>query len=157
MRSVFAVPVSAVGLGVALLLAGCRAEKPAMPAPPPLAEIHVNQQCLIRPTGAAEFTRDPVVCHLEARFDSTHVAARVDDGVARRSNVRIVEQEYLLQNVTTAPVRFVIEQPVPAGWRVDSDPQPDELHNGMAIFRVVAEPQQIIRLHVGERHDTPLS
>jgi hypothetical protein len=48
-------------------------------------------------------------------------------------------------------VAFVVNQPLPKGWRIDSDPQPIDLQGSTATFRVIAEPGQIVRLHVGER------
>jgi hypothetical protein len=74
----------------------------------------------------------------------------------QRNWVSITEQEYLLQNVTTAPVAFVVEQFVPQGWRVDSDPQPTQIVGPTALFRVYAQPGEIVRLHVGLRHTKPL-
>jgi hypothetical protein len=73
-----------------------------------------------------------------------------------RREVEVDEQEYVLQNVTMKPVAFVVEQPVAKGWTVDSDPQPTEMQGATAIFRVHAEPGEIVRLHVGVRRTTEL-
>ena len=99
---------------------------------------------------------DPVICRLEFVHTSNHLEETVKDGVTRSSVVTISEQEYLLQNVTAQPVIFVVEQQVAEGWQVDSDPQPAGMIGSTALFRVNAEPGQIVRLHVGERHAHPI-
>lgn len=150
------VPLPLYAAVLCIAAAGCHTAPPPATAMAPMAEIDVNQQCMIRPEGASAFSRDPIVCHLESQFSSTHVEERIDKGVTTRTRVHVVEHEYLLQDVTTAPVTFVIRQAVPPGWRVDSDPQPDEVSDGTAVFRVIAQPQQTVRLHVGERHEEPI-
>ena len=122
-----------------------------------LKEIHVDQKCQILEGHGGSLRMDPVICHLESVHFSSHVEETVKDGVTRSSLVTISEQEYLLQNVTVEPVIFVVEQLVPKGWEVNSDPQPTEIIGSTALFRVNAEPGQIVRLHVGERHANPVT
>jgi hypothetical protein len=136
-----------------------------------LKEIHVDQSCHIlqdtvdgvrgERVPGAEGTPggqvDSAVCHLEGVFRSSHVKETVVGGVAQRSVVVVAEQEYLLQDVLQEPVAFVVEQEVAEGWKVDSDPQPTERVGGTAVFRVVAQPGQMVRLHVGEEHTIPLA
>jgi hypothetical protein len=130
-----------------------------------LKEIHVDQGCHIlqdqvsggKGIAGLSLRTDPVVCHLESVNTSNHIEETIRDGVTQRNAVTISEQEYLLQNVTAQPVIFVIEHLVPKGWQVDSDPQPTEMSGSTAVFRVNAEPSQIVRLHVGERHATPIA
>jgi len=125
-----------------------------------IQEIHVNGRCRILPektTGVGKNAKprprvDPVICHLESVVNTRHVEKTVLGNTTLRSVVYVAEQEYLLQNVTTAPVVFVVEHPVPEGWRVDSDPQPTEMVGPLAVYRVNAQPGQIVRLHVGVRH-----
>lgn len=128
-----------------------------------LLEIHVDQDCHILPPAAEPPTtkkprlrKDPVICHLESMAESNHVEEAITGNQIRRSKVRIQEQTYVLQNVTTAPVTFVVEQFVPEGWRVDSDPQPAKVDGSTAIFQVNADPGQTVQLHVGLRHTKPL-
>jgi hypothetical protein len=116
-------------------------------------EIHVDQNCHILP----DKKTNPVICHLESVLTSSHPEETIHEGVAGHSMVNIAEQEYLLQNVTGEPVIFVVEHHVPKGWSVDSDPQPTEIHGTKAVFRVGADPGQIVRLHVGLRHAIPVS
>jgi hypothetical protein len=143
-------------------------------------EIHVDQDCVIlqdavdgvrgvtvpgtEPVaggaaagGAAVGQTDSAVCHLESQLTSNHVKGEVVHGAVQRSVVVVKEQEYLLQDEFAQPVVFVVEQAVPEGWVVDSDPQPTKVVGHTALFRVPAQPGQIVRLHVGEAHTIPLA
>jgi len=145
-------------------------------------EIHVNQDCLIlqdqvdgvagvsvpgaQPVGGgamgaggqrAVAQTDTAVCHLESQLTSNHVKGEVVNGAVQRSVVVVKEQEYLLQDELQTPVVFVVEQAVPDGWTVDSDPQPAKVEGKVALFRETAQPGQIVRLHVGEQHTIPLA
>lgn len=175
------VVVGAMGLAGVL---GCGPRVASPPAPAGMApetmaaasgaglkEIHVDQSCHILQdpvdgvrgvsVPGVEVTPggqvDNAVCHLESVFRSSHVKETVVGGVAQRSVVVVAEQEYLLQDVLQEPVVFVVEQEVAEGWKVDSDPQPTERVGRTAVFRVVAQPGQIVRLHVGEEHTIPLA
>jgi hypothetical protein len=132
---------------------------------PPPKEIHVDRSCniLLEESNAlsdynqADLQNDHAICHLENAHTSQHVEEALRDGERLRSKVTVVEQQYLLQNVTSAPVAFVVEHVLPDDWRVDSDPQPVKIVDNTAIFRVYAEPGQIVRLHVGVRHAEPIA
>ncbi len=104
----------------------------------------------------ADLQDDHAICHLESVFTSHHVQETLRDGVMLRNNVKVAEQEYLLQNIASTPVTFVVEHTLPEDWTVDSDPQPVKVVDNKAFFRVNAEPGQIVRLHVGEHHAEPL-
>ena len=123
-----------------------------------LKEIRVDERCRIlldEPAGfkgKAKGRKDDVVCHLESQHTSNRIEKSVVDGVPARSSVTIEEQEYVLQDVTDEPVTFVVEQPVGKDWQVDSDPQPTNMAGNIAEFRVIGQPGQIVRLHVGLRH-----
>jgi hypothetical protein len=82
------------------------------------------------------------------------VAAKQVDGVVQHAKVNVADQTYLLQNIHSEPVVFVGAQEVPDGWHIDSDPQPKAMKGVFAIFRVNAQPGQIVRLHVGMVHET---
>lgn len=125
--------------------------------------IYVDQRCGLLPDPAApaagkkpRVRRDPAICHLESTNRSSHREEAVVGTEMLRREVEVDEQEYVLQNVTMKPVAFVVEQPVAKGWTVDSDPQPTEMQGATAIFRVHAEPGEIVRLHVGVRRTTEL-
>ncbi len=133
-------------------------------APPPafeLSEVHIDHDCRVLTQGkstAANPNPNPhyrynnVVCHFESKLHSGHTEQIVKNGVPKYVYVSIIEREYLLQNVTGKPVTFVIDQNLPKGWRIDSDPQPTEVTASTATFRVLAQPGQTVRLHVGMRN-----
>lgn len=137
----------------------------AAQAQPEPVSIVVDQNCVIQPDSApevvgdhAEAFPDSVVCHLESVLASHHVEERIISGNDRdRSLVQIREREFILENVTADPAVFVVRQDVPESWSVDSDPQPTAMDGSTAIFRVHAEPGQIVRLHVGLRNAVPLA
>jgi hypothetical protein len=135
----------------------------AQPAAP-LKEIHVDMTCKILPDESdalsgisqEELQNDHAICHLESVFNSHHIEEALKDGAMLRSNVSVKEQEYLLQNVTSERIAFVVEHDVPEEWKIDSDPAPIKVVDNKAYFRVYAEPGQIVRLHVGARHADPI-
>jgi hypothetical protein len=170
-------PVNSTFLGLAAMAVFAVGSEPRAtaqrPAYPIVQEILIRQDCaiLLAPADSnakgkrAKFERDPAICHLETVLNSAHMEESIQDMELHRSRVTINEQEYVLQNISDGPVVFVVEQNVPNGWQVDSDPQPGELipasvgdskQDKVAVFRVHAEPGQAVRLHVGERHVTPL-
>jgi hypothetical protein len=146
-------------------------------------EIHVNQDCVILqdqvdgvmgvsvpgaqpvaggqagPDGqaAAAGQTNIGVCHLESQLTSNSVKGAVVNGAVQRSVVVVKEQKYLLRDEFQTPVVFVVEQAVPDGWTVSSDPQPTKVEGKVALFRVAAQPGQVVSLHVGEQHTIPLA
>ncbi|QHN04532.1 hypothetical protein FTO74_15050 [Granulicella sp. WH15] len=132
----------------------------ATPATPDQSEIHIDGRCRIlsqdRTAAAQPYSRphyrwDSGICHFESENASSHWEENIENGVVKRTYVTIREHEYLLHNPAPTPVTFVVDQAVPRGWKIDSDPQPDEFTNSVATFRVQAQPGQTVRLHVGER------
>jgi hypothetical protein len=133
------------------------------PAYPIVQEIHVDGDCrlLVAPADLvakkkAHYERDPVICHIESPNSSEHTEEMIVGNELRRSRVAVQEHEFVLQNIAAAPVIFVVEQPVNKGWQIDSDPRPEQMEGDVALFRVHAQPGEIVHLHVGERHTTPL-
>jgi hypothetical protein len=124
-----------------------------------LREIHVDRHCQILPDASdalAEYSQedlrhDHAICHLESVSTSRHIEEALRDGVRERSRVTVMEQEYLLQNVTSERVTFVVEHSLANDWTIDSEPQPVKVEDNIAYFRVNAEPGQVVRLHVGAR------
>ena len=129
-----------------------------------LKEIHVDELCRLLPYDNHQdpgkkqplLRSDSVTCHLEGILASGHLEETVTGNQLRRNWMNVVEQTYVLQNVTTDPNTFVAEQFVPQGWVVDSDPQPTEIAGTTASFRVYAQPGEIVRLHLGLRLTSPL-
>jgi hypothetical protein len=158
-----------LGIGIAIgavhHLALSQSSDPAQPSSP-LKEIHVDRKCkiLLEESNAlsdlteADLQNDHAICHLESVLTSHHMEEALRDGAMLRNKVTVVEQEYLLQNITAEPVTFVVEHVLPDdGWKVDSDPQPVKTVDNTAYFRVHAEPGQIVRMHVGEHHADPVT
>lgn len=161
LRAIFLRVLILIGGVAPVALSGCSAAHASLAASvttapalqsTQLKEIHVDQSCHILP----DLTIDPAICHLESVLTSEHPEETIRDGVTSDTTVYIREQEYLLGNVTAKPVVFVVEQPVPEGWTIDSDPKPAETRGTTAIFRVNADPGQVVRLHVGMRHAVPI-
>lgn len=144
-------------LGLLLLLAGTSSLS-AQSADGASRSIYVDDHCQVLASGSGQFQSDPDVCHFDGAGmqRSTHIAAKEFDGIRRHTLVSIAEQTYMLQDIESEPVVFVVAQQVPEGWHVDSDPQPVQVRNNVAIFRVTAQPGQIVRLHVGVAHETPI-
>jgi hypothetical protein len=130
----------------------------------PFKQIHVDDGCRILPDPAVPVAgkkkprprTDPVICHLETVLSSNHLEETIVGSELRRSKVHVNEQTYVMQNITTEPVVFVVQQFVPQGWVVDSDPQPVAMEGQVAIFQANAQPGEIVQMHVGMRLTTPL-
>lgn len=149
-------------LGLLLMLAAAHsviAQAAPQDASVPSQQIYVDDHCQVLDGGTGQFAANADVCHLDGAGvqRSSHVAAREVDGVVQHSRVNVSEQTYMLQNIHEQPVVFVVAHQVPDGWHVDSDPQPVSVKGGVAIFRVIAQPGQIVRLHVGTAHESPIS
>jgi hypothetical protein len=132
-------------------------------APNAPKQIHVDENCRILPDPAHPVPgkkqrpfSDSTICHLESVLRSEHIEERVAGNQLLRSLVSIQEHEFVLQNIAQYPVTFVVQQHVPEKWFVDSDPQPIAMEGRTAIFHAQAQPGEIVRLHVGMRHDNPL-
>jgi hypothetical protein len=153
-----------ITLGLGETLAFSQSSASVQPSVP-LKKIHVDRRCKILHDESdalsdlteAELKNDHAICHLESVLTSHHVEEILRDGVMLRNNVTVKEQEYLLQNVTSEPVAFVVEHALPDDWQVDSDPQPVKIEDNKAFFRVIAAPGQIVRMHVGEHHADPVT
>ena len=150
--------LSALPLALALALltvpAGQTQDQPA-----PLSII-VNKSCLIQPESDPlvlgdhfDAFRDDAICHLESVLSSHHVEEKITDGGRSRFFVRVAEQEYVVQNPTDKPAVFIVQHHLPENWTVDSDPQPTSIDGTTALFRIIAEPGQRVRLHVGMRRN----
>jgi hypothetical protein len=125
-----------------------------------LSEIHIDHDCRVltsshptaaHPNSQPRYHYNNVVCHIESNLRSSHWEQTSRNGVPKRVYVHVREREYLLQNTTDKPVAFIVNQPLPKGWQIDSDPQPIDIVGPNATFRVMAQPGQTVRLHIGER------
>jgi hypothetical protein len=157
---------------LSLVCTGLPAASAQRPAYPIVQEIHVDGNCRLLPAPSPEPAvrkkqrpiKDPVICHVESPHTSEHMEEAIVGHELHRDRVEIAEQEFVLQNIAADPVIFVVEQPVAKGWQIDSDPLPASIEEigdsggrhpakaAIALFRVHAQPGEIVRLHVGERH-----
>lgn len=151
-------------LTVALAATSLLAQQSAAPQTLPSlveGEVQVDHLCRVltpaRPNATdprPHFRFNSTVCHIESQLVSDHweqLPPATPGGHPKRIVVTVSEREYILQNVTASHITFVVAQPLHKGWRIDSDPQPSEVTPTGAIFRVEAQPGQIVRLHVGAR------
>ncbi len=88
--------------------------------------------------------------------DNSHDTQRVQtitvsNGILRETRAEVSEVEYLIHNAAPDPRTVVVEQPVRQGWKLDSDPQPAETTPAAYRFRVATQPNDTVRLHVGQR------
>lgn len=127
-------------------------------------KIYVNENCGILPDLSVVLNAkekkdvhyDPVVCHVEDAANSQHQEEQAFGTVFERVRVEVREQEFVLGNITLKPVVFFVLVPVPKGWVVDSDPQPKEMWDDVAVFEAHAAGGELVRLHVGIRHTKDL-
>lgn len=118
--------------------------------------IVVDKSCLIQPESDplvlgdhVDAFRDDAICHLESVLSSQHIEEKITQSQRSHFFVRVAEQEYVVQNPTDKPTVFIVRHDVPESWIVDSDPQPSSVDGSTAVFRLLAEPGQRVRLHVG--------
>ncbi|RXH56559.1 hypothetical protein GRAN_3416 [Granulicella sibirica] len=120
-----------------------------------LEEVHITGNCHIYHLSTADgkpiYFKNANICHQESKFDTMQPEENLKNGVMTKVVYEIKESEYLLHDFTDHPVAFVLDQPLPDGWQVVSDPQPLTTDNHMAIYRVLAQPGQTVRLHTGQR------
>jgi len=167
-------------------LVGCRhsgvRDTVAMAIAPDFQEIHVNQDCLILQdqvdgvTGVSVPGAKPVgggangaggersvaqldlgVCHLDSQVTANQVKGELVNGAVQRSVVVMKEKDYLMKNQFDRAVVFVVEQPVPEGWQIATEPGPDKMVGNVALYKAVALPGQMVRLHAGEQHTIQLA
>ncbi|GAA3761338.1 DUF4139 domain-containing protein [Terriglobus aquaticus] len=74
-------------------------------------------------------------------------------GVMTVRSAEVAEETYLVHNAAGDVRTVIVERPKRSGWTLDSDPRPEETSANAYRFRVVAQPGETVRLHVGERHD----
>ena len=73
-------------------------------------------------------------------------------GVLKQSATDISEVEYLIHNAAPEARSVLIERPARSGWTIDSDPKPVETTGTLNRFRAEVQPNESLRLHIGERH-----
>jgi hypothetical protein len=98
------------------------------------------------------YHRDDAICHIEGENSSQRWDKVEKNGKTKNVLVNIHECEYVVQNPSLHPITFLVKVGLAKNYRIDSDPQPSEVFGSTATFRVITQPGQTVRLHVGE-HD----
>jgi len=126
-------------------------------------QIFVDGDCRILPNTTLPLPgkrsrpfRDSTICSIESATESEHIEEQIAGNQLLRSRVHVIEETFVLQNISSDHIVFVVERPVPPGWTVDSDPQPNRYTGSNAVFPVHAQAGEIVRLHVGIRNSRPL-
>lgn len=124
--------------------------------PPPANRIYVDEKCRIydadpRTEGSKQHVSTDIgICNVDD-YKTTYREETDDEAKHHHRSVTIREHTFLLHNPTSNKVTFVVDQAVPKGWGIDSDPQPDEVTDGTAVFLVVLEVGETAELRVAER------
>lgn len=139
-------------------------QAPAAGTTAPPREIYVDEKCRLLPDPATvppgktpHGKRDDKVCRLESVAHSDHWDQQVVGNDVRLDDVKVHEQQYVLHNATAQAELFVVEQPVPSGWTIDSDPPPMRVDGNTAWFHAWVQPGEVVRLHVGMRRTKPVA
>jgi hypothetical protein len=124
---------------------------------PPL-QIDVDQACRIvtldrRHPDRPKVRRhtDVTICRLEGENDSQHWEKVLNNGAYKNVIIDVHEHEFVLQNPYPELVTYIVHQPISKHYHIDSEPQPVDITNAVATFRVLVRPGETSRLHVGER------
>ena len=138
-------------------VAGTAQQLPTQSATP--AQIVIDPNCrLVTPDlrnpakPRNHYQRDITICRLESVHESSHWEKQFLNGRWKNVRVTIHEREFILQNPYPRPVPFLVEYPLGKNQSIDSDPQPTEIVNQVAIFHLVVNPRESARLHVGARN-----
>jgi hypothetical protein len=126
------------------------------------AEIQIDDDCRVltavrptpsKPDPAPRYRHNDIVCHIEGDHTTDVWEQRTVNGMPKKTLVIVKEREYVLQNPTDAPIAFIVSYSLPKGWSIDSDPAPFQITDKAAVFRVIAQPGEIVHLHTGSRNN----
>ena len=95
------------------------------------------------------YKSDTAICRIESPKETSTWLKRNVNGQMKNVPVDIREKEYVLQNPYDHVVTFHVHHPVPKNYHIDSEVQPNELVNSIAVFYVIVQPHESVRLHVG--------
>jgi hypothetical protein len=123
------------------------------------SEIQIDDDCRVLTAGRASVSNpspkphyryNSIICHIESVHVSDYWEQKPSQG-SKHIYVIVSEREYVLQNTSSDVVTFVVSRNLPKGWSIDSDPAPFEITDKAAVFRVIAQPGEVVRLHIGSR------
>lgn len=127
------------------------------PSPAP-NEFHVDGHCRLYETVSTpkgpkvHRYKDRGICSVDSVHETTRTETDMDLAQRKRNHVVIREHTFTFHNPTSEPAAFVLEQALPNGWEIDSDPQPNKIESGTATYIISVGPKQTVNLHVGERN-----
>ena len=95
--------------------------------------------------------------HVENEGPAYHNSRRVEQitvakGVLVEKTREVAESTYLVHNAAAETRTVIVEAPRRQGWDLDSVPKPEEETKDVYRFRVITQPGETVRLHVGQRH-----
>ncbi len=89
----------------------------------------------------------------QANHNTRHLQqVTIINGILTEKTREVNETEYLVHNAAAEARTVIVEAPRRRGWELDSDPKPEETTATIYRFRVVTQPGETVRLHVGQRH-----
>jgi hypothetical protein len=126
-------------------------------------EIHVDEKCHIseiapHSDGLKQHVyTDRGICSVSGNAVSQREETDINDNKRIHRIVTIQEHTFALHNPNEDQVTFYVDQKVPKGWQIDSDPPPASVNGSVATFIVVVAPGETANLHVGERNPPVLN
>ena len=121
-------------------------------------KIYVDENCRIHDVppsvtgGKPHIYTDRGICDVGTPQVSFREETDYVNNKRKERTIMIREHTFSLHNPTQQETTFVVEQRLHKGWQIDSDPQPHEIEDGVAVFLVKTEAGQSVDLHVGERN-----
>jgi hypothetical protein len=89
----------------------------------------------------------------EGHHNTAHLQhVTVHDGILIARSEQIREVTYLVHNAASDARDVILEHPLEDGWKLNSEVKPVETSASSYRFRVIAQPGETVRLHVGETH-----
>ncbi len=115
-----------------------------------LEPIHPGERRLLSYAAdtAVRVTPDGMPVHNSRRVQQITIAK----GILTEKTREVAESTYLVHNAAGETRTVIVETPHRQGWELDSDPKPEESTAAVYRFRVIAQPGESVRLHVGQRH-----
>jgi hypothetical protein len=89
----------------------------------------------------------------EGHLNTAHLQhVTVHDGILTARSEDIREVTYLVHNAASDARDVILEHPQEDGWKLNSEVKPVETSVSSYRFRVITQPGETVRLHVGETH-----
>jgi VWFA-related protein len=126
--------------------------------------VYVDEKCHFLPEPATAGTaqsprrnKKDAACHVEISHHSDHWEQEVVGNDVLLNDVKVHEKQYVLHDGAAQPELFVVEETVPTGWTIDSNPAPAKVDGNTAYFHAWVRPGEDVHLHVGMRQTKRLA